>query len=71
MVYKAVYLKREGGQDEFLLELLAQELLNTCNGTMDKKGKTAASKPAWGLKPLRKFNWWFASNGSLTWMLQQ
>ncbi|MPW31660.1 hypothetical protein F9L16_22040 [Agarivorans sp. B2Z047] len=71
MVYKGVYLKRQRQQDEFLLELLAQELLNTCEGTMDKKGKKAMSNPNWSLKPLRKFNWWFASNGSLTWLLKQ
>ncbi|GDY26794.1 hypothetical protein AHAT_26840 [Agarivorans sp. Toyoura001] len=71
MVYKAVYLKRERGEDEFLLDLLGQELLKTCDGTMNKKGKTAAGQPAWALKPLRKFNWWFASNGSLTWILKQ
>ncbi|WP_163133278.1 hypothetical protein [Agarivorans sp. Alg241-V36] len=71
MVYKGVYLKQQRLEDEFLLELLGQELLNTCEGTMDKKGKTAMSNLNWPLKPLRKFNWWFATNGSLTWLLKQ
>jgi len=71
MVYKAVYLKRQRQQDDLLLSLLADELFKTCERTANQPGSRAEANPAWALKPLRKFNWWFSSNGSLTWILQQ
>ncbi len=71
MVYKAVYLKRLRQQDDLLLSLLADELFNTCHRTANQLGSRAEANPAWVIKPLRKFNWWFTSNGSLTWILQQ
>ncbi|WP_427978859.1 hypothetical protein [Agarivorans sp.] len=71
MVYKAVHLKRQRQQDDLLLSLLADELFNTCHRTAYQPGSRAEANPAWALKPLRKFNWWFTGNGSLTWILQQ
>ncbi|QDO99981.1 hypothetical protein [Thalassotalea sp. PS06] len=67
LVVSARYLAMLKQQDSDYFKGTMEDLLYSCrtNLGVDKK------KNSWRIKPLRKFNWWFNSTGSMSWKLAE
>lgn len=67
MLSKAAFLLKEDGKDYQLQKDMTLSLLKTCKKTLSRSNVVKV----WSISPLRKFNWWFSSTGSLEWLAEQ
>lgn len=67
MLSKASYLLKQEGKDYWELRVMTHSLLKTCKKTLSRSSVVKV----WSVSPLRKFNWWFSSTGSLEWLTDQ
>ena len=69
LVAKSVWAKKRLGFDHTTTEATADQLLATCEFTLDYWHRSAPELPEYRLTPPRKFSWWFGSATDLGWML--
>ena len=66
---KGAWAKRRLGLDSIGAEVLADELLATCEFVLDYWHRSTPELAEYRLTPPRKFSWWFGSSADLAWML--
>jgi hypothetical protein len=67
MLSKAAFLLKQDGKEYLLQKNMTTSLLQTCRKTLSRSNVVKT----WSISPLRKFNWWFSSTGSLEWLIEQ
>tara|TARA_R110001599_G_scaffold310954_1_gene518193 strand:- start:975 stop:2507 length:1533 start_codon:yes stop_codon:yes gene_type:complete len=66
-IAKAAYLKKIQNKEHSTLTLTLKNMLKTCRRSMHRSN----SADAWPVNPPRKFNWWYGSAASFTWLLNE
>jgi hypothetical protein len=69
LVAKSVWAKKRLGFDHTAAEATADQLLATCEFTLDYWRRSTPELAEYRLNPPRKFSWWFGSATDLAWML--
>ena len=68
MVSLSAYLSKLDGEDITQLVHLVDDLLLSCQHSLKVNDK---HRQQWQLTPIRKFNWWFGTTGSMPWLLTE
>jgi len=64
---KAIYLNRFLGDFQQNNLIILNQMIKTCRRSMHRTNPNKA----WPIVPLRKFNWWYTTTGSFTWLMKE